>query len=168
MSFHFAQLFGYNNDVINRLFGKKGLNMFNIRLNIFTGIIGVAYISVDVLYHLVVWSLMHLKKLPYITALRLADNKGLFFTIIVGLTLILSLVSLLALISNLILFTRPDFILRVVFSTAAFFLPFIHREDSLSLLFEIFFIILYLVYLYRIYNHKQEARESEFENYKQM
>lgn len=142
--------------------------MINRGLNVCTGIIGVLYILVDIVFHLTVWSLMQLKKISYPLAFRLADNRSLFFTIILVVTCIMSLISLPALISNLFLFVRADFILRVIFTTSGFFLPFVHGEAVVSLCFEVFFIGLFSIYLYKISHRKQDISDSEFENYKQM
>ncbi|WEV55861.1 hypothetical protein [Ligilactobacillus acidipiscis] len=142
--------------------------MINRVLNVCTGIIGVLYILVDIVFHLTVWGLIKFKRVSYPLAFRLADNKSLFFSIILILTFIMSLLSLIALISNLILFVRADFILRVVLTTSGFFLPFVHGEATLSLCFEVFFISLFLIYLYKISHRKQDISDSEFENYKQM
>ena len=142
--------------------------MINRSLNISTGIIGGFYILVDIVFRLTVWILMHSKKISYPFAFRLADNRGVFFIVVLFLSFVLSLISLIALVSNLILFVRADFFLRVLFTMSGVFLPFIHGETTFSLFFEVFFISLYVLYLYKIKHRKRDVSESEFENYKQL
>ncbi|WP_229717988.1 hypothetical protein [Ligilactobacillus salitolerans] len=109
---------------------------------------------------------MRFKWISYSLAFRLADSNGLFFALMLFLTLILSVTSLAALVSNLIMFTQADFFLRLALTTLGFFLPFIHSEDFGSFLIEAVFIGLFLLYLYKNNYRKQDT--TEFENYKQM
>lgn len=142
--------------------------MLNRGLNVSTGLVGIVYVLSDILYQIVVWCLMSFNKMSYLNAFKLADHRGFFFTFILGLTCVLSLISLIALVSNLILFMRADFFLRILLTLSAFFLPYLHGQITSSILSEILFVGLFLLYCNKIKGRKQDFEQAEFKNYKQL
>lgn len=112
-------------------------------LNYLIGVIGLLYISGQVVYYGLV---NFLKVQGYSQAESLADNHKIFFDWIIFMAFLLVIFGFCALVVNFIKFQTPRFYLRISFNIVAIFMPFMHIKNHITIFVEGVFIALFGTY----------------------
>lgn len=113
-------------------------------LDVLIGVIGILYICGQITYY----GIVHLLSIMGVMhANVVADSHKIIFDWIIFMAFILVILGCIALVVNCMAFRDNYFWLRLVFNLVCLFMPFLHFENPITIVFECIFLILFGLYL---------------------